>query len=37
MRSKFDLIVLYCLKNGIYDLFEINALLFQYEQPMLGC
>lgn len=35
--SKFDLIVLYCLKNGIYDLFEINALLFQYEQPMLGC
>ena len=35
--SKFDLIVLYCIKNGIYDLFEINALLFQYEQPMLGC
>ena len=35
--SKFDLIVLYCMKNGIYDLFEINALLFQYEQPMLGC
>ncbi len=35
--SKFDLIVLYCMKNGIYDLFEINALLFQYDQPMLGC
>ncbi len=35
--SKFDLIVLYCLENGIYDLFEINALLFKYGQPMLGC
>ena len=35
--SKFDLIVLYCLENGIYDLFDINALLFKYDQPMLGC
>ena len=35
--SKFDLIVMYCLENGIYDLFEINALLFEYEQPMMGC
>ena len=35
--SKFDLIVEYCIENQIYNTFEINALLFEYEQPMLGC
>ena len=34
--NKFDLIISYCVKNGIYDVFEINAILFKYGQPILG-
>ena len=32
----FDLIISYCSQNGIYDIFEINAILFKYGQPILG-
>lgn len=34
--NKFDLIISYCVTNGIYDMFKINSILFQYEQPTLG-
>ena len=32
----FDRIILYCVTNSIYDIYEINAALFKYGQPILG-
>ncbi len=34
--SKVDLIVEYCILNGIYDIIDVNAILFKYQQPVLG-
>ena len=34
--STFDRIITYCIENGIYDMFEINAALYRYNQPQLG-
>ena len=34
--SKFDVIVEYFLKSSNFDIFEINEVLFKYEQPLLG-
>ena len=34
--SKADLIVEFCILNKIYDIFEVDMLLFKYGQPTLG-
>ena len=34
--SRADLIVQYCIDHQIYDIYEINALLFEYDEPLLG-
>lgn len=35
--SKFDVIVEFFIVKGNYDIYEINDVLFQYDQPLLGC
>lgn len=34
--QKFDVIVEFFIVSGIYDIYQINEVLFQYDQPLLG-
>lgn len=33
--SLFDVIIMYCLRRGIYDIFQIDSVLFKYDQETL--
>ena len=34
--SNFDRIIEYCIEENIYDIYEINCILFKYDRPTLG-
>ena len=34
--SKMDLVLEYCITHRIYNIYEINEVLFQYDMPLLG-
>ena len=35
MSTVFDLIIRYCFEHGVYDIIEVNSILFEFDQEML--
>jgi O-acetyl-ADP-ribose deacetylase len=35
-NNYFDIIIEYCIKNEIYDIYQVNMILFEYDQILLG-
>lgn len=35
MSTIFDLIIRYCFEHGVYDIIEVNSILFEFDQEML--
>lgn len=34
--SRFDIIIMYCIEHKIYDIFQVNEILYKFEEPLLG-
>ena len=34
--SRWDLIIRYCIEHKIYQLYQVNCILNDFEQPLLG-
>ena len=34
--SKFDIIVEFFIRTGNYDVFELNEVLYEFDQPLIG-
>jgi hypothetical protein len=34
--QRFDLIIEYCIRHKNYNVFQVNEVLFDFQQPLLG-
>lgn len=35
--SRFDIIIEYCIENKIYDVLEVNDILYDFGENLIGC